>query len=256
MKLYLLLAIMTMTTINCKNSNPKNEIKINEKKTTENVYEQVSGSYDKQLDAWVTHDPKYSTHIGYDNVSTGEWNFDGGEYASITEMDKKGNPVGSGLINKKGQIIVKTIYNVAVVGFTNGLCLVTDKDNKYGFVSEKGIEIVKPQYDCMGLNDRQEMTIDSTMIRVCKNDKEGFINPKGEIVIPLEYKTLQIAGEKLIMFMSEPGKWGFIDYNNKIIIEPEFSHTNIFRNGEMVLQKNGGDEFIVYANGKVIKKED
>lgn len=251
MKLYLFLAIMTMTTINCKNSNPKTE-----EKTTENVYEQVSGSYNKELDAWITHNPKYSTHTGYDNVSTGEFNFYGTPYATITEMDKKGNPVGSGLVNKKGQIVVKTIYNTVFGSFVNGICVVTDKNNKYGFVSESGIEIVKPQYDCIGLIDRQEMTMDSTMIRVCKNDKEGFINPKGEIVIPLEYNTLQLAGEKLIMFMTEPAKWGFIDYNNKRIIEPEFTHTNIFSGGEMVLQKNGGDEFIVYANGKVVKKED
>lgn len=251
MKLYLFLSLITIALTGCKNDDAKPE-----QKTTEIVFEQVSGSYNKELDAWETNDPKYSTHTGYDNVSTGEFYFDGEPYASIAEMDKEGNPVGSGLINREGKIVVKTIYNVVIVGFVNGLCQVTDNDNKYGIVAESGIEIVKPQYDCMGLNDRDEMTMDSTMIRVCKNDKVGFINQKGDVVIPIEYESLALAGENLIMFMSEPAKWGFIDYKNNLVIKPEFTHTNIFREGEMVLQKDGGEEFIVYANGKVVKKED
>lgn len=257
MKTYLFLVIMTIALTGYTNdATPKNNTLKTEQKTAEIVFEQVSGNYNKELDAWETNDPKYSTHTGYDNVSTGEFYFDGEPYASIAEMDTEGNPVGSGLINREGKIVVKTIYNVVIVGFVNGLCQVTDKDNKYGIVAESGIEIVKPQYDCMGLNDRTEMAMDSSMIRVCKNNKVGFINPKGEVVIPTEYNSLVLAGEKLIMFMSEPAKWGFIDYDNNLVIQPEFTHTNIFRNGEMVLQKDGGEEFIVYANGKVVKKED
>jgi len=251
MKIYLFLAIMAMSITNHKHAIAQTELK-----TTENIFEQVSGSYNEELDAWETNDPKYATHTEYDNVSTGEFNFNGEPYASIAKMDKEGNPIGSGLINKKGQIVVKTIYNVVIVGFVNGLCQVTDNNNKYGIVSESGIEIVKPQYDCMGLNDRREMEMDSSMIRVCKNDKEGFINSKGEVVIPIEYNSLKLVGEKLIMFMSEPAKWGFIDYKNNLVLQPEFTHTSIFREGEMVLQKDGGEEYIVYANGKAIKKAD
>jgi hypothetical protein len=249
MKHFFLLTITILTINSC----TRNSSKI-ENKTPENVFEQISGSYNKEIDAWETNDPKYATHIGSDNIPIGSFEFEGEPYASISEMDKDGNSLGSGLINKKGQIIVKPKYNVIMLGFVNGLCEVTDKNNKYGFVSENGIEVVKPQYDCMGLNSKDEMTIDSTIIRVCKNEKVGFINSKGEIVIPIQYKSLQLVGEKLIMFMNEPAKWGFINYKNEIVIQPEFSHTNVFKDGKMTLQKNDAEEYVVYANGKVEKK--
>jgi len=232
----------------CKNDTPQVE-----PEPAEIVFEQVSGSYNKERDVWETNDPKYATHTGYDNVSTGEFDFNGEPYASIAEMDKDGNPTGTGLINREGKIVVKTIYNMVMVGFVNGLCQVTDENNKYGLVSERGVEIVKPQYDCMGLNDQEEMEMDSTMIRVCKNDKQGFINAKGEIVIPIKYKALQLAGDKMIMFMQKPARWGLIDYQNNLVVKPEFTHTNIFSNGKMILQKEGGDEYIVHSNGRVEK---
>jgi hypothetical protein len=255
MKYFLKVVVFaTLTLSSCSQKGSKDEKKLTENNKTENIVLQMPGKYNKELDAWETNDPKYATHENLDGNIYDLFAFEGEDYTTISEQDKDGNSLGTGLINKKGQIIVQPRYASVTVGFPFGFCEVTDKNNKHGFVSENGIEIVKPQYDCLSLNDKDEMQIDSTMIKVCKNDKEGFINTKGEIVIPIKYKSLVLAGEKLIMFMNEPSKWGFIDYKNKIVIQPEFSHTNIFKEGKMTLQKSDGEEYIVYINGKVEKK--
>ncbi|MDI3321429.1 WG repeat-containing protein [Pinibacter soli] len=263
MKQYFLLATTILMISSCIDNHSKTKKEPSEKvsdsshsKTEKINFEQLTGSYNKETDAWVTHDPKYTANIDFDNTPIGTFEFNGELYASISEMDKDGNSLGMGLINKKGQIVVKPKYGTIMVGFVNGLCEVRDRSDKYyGLVSENGIEVVAPQYyDCMELNDNDSRAIDSTMIKVCKNEKQGFINVKGEIVIPLQYQSLDLVGEKLIMFMKEPAKWGFINYKNEIVIQPEFSHTNIFRDGKMTLQRNDGEEYIVYANGKVEKK--
>ncbi len=89
------------------------------------------------------------------------------------------------------------------------------------------------------------------------NNKYGFINKKGEVVIPLEYDEIRSFSEGLAGVL-KGDKWGFIDKNNKTVIDfqypdetvPRYSVNYmgafmfIFDNGQAEVSSNIQDETI------------
>lgn len=257
MKYYLILLLFALC-ISCQTKETKKETKKEIKKDIEEIKKetpvpenskikltQLPGKYNEVEDAWENTDPKYDEHLSFNKDN----------YVSFNVFDKEGNSLAMGLIDKKGKVIIQPVYDYVMPGFVNGMCEVQDVNNKMGMVNEQGVEIVKPQYDRININS-SEMRIDKKLLRVDHNDKSGFIDSKtGKVIIPIIYEGIDLVGEGLVMFMHEPQKWGIMNYKSKIIVEPIFTHTNIFKNGKTSLQKADGENYTVYADGRVIKEE-
>ena len=62
------------------------------------------------------------------------------------------------------------------------------------------------------------------------NAKIGFINEKGEYVIEPQYTACRGYGENLLT-VCKNGKWGFIDVDGNTIIEPQYTDASVFSNG-------------------------
>lgn len=204
---------------------------------------QLEGKYNAEEDAWENPNGEYSTYCS----------FDGTEYATFSKLDSEGNSLGLGLIDKTGKVLVQPIYSGISSGFYIGLCEVTNAEGKRGCVNKDGIEIIKTEYDFVTIS-KEILAIDSNMIQVVKNDKHGFVNRQGEIIVEVKYNSLSIAGKNRMMFMTEPAKWGIMDYAGKVICKPVFTHTNIFENGKMTLQKEDGENYTVFEDGKIVKQ--
>ncbi|WP_177230451.1 WG repeat-containing protein [Chitinophaga sp. CF118] len=201
------------------------------------VREKLKGYMDKNSNTWICEDSTYTAESFGDSLT---------EYASAMKLDAEGNPLGMGLIDRQGTIIVPIIYDGLTVGFTDSVCQVYKGDKK-GLVNLEGKEIVAPTYKY--INEGAE----DGLFRVGKNDLYGMINAKGEIVIPIVYKGLEAANEGLVAVMIEPHRWGYINHKNEMVIKPEFTHHRKFENGKVVLQKADGEEYTVYKDGKVEK---
>jgi hypothetical protein len=65
------------------------------------------------------------------------------------------------------------------------------------------------------------------------NNKWGFIDEQGKVVIPHEYESAGNFSEGLAAVMRE-GKWGFIDKTGKIIIVPQYGFVDDFHEGYAV----------------------
>ena len=95
-------------------------------------------------------------------------------------------------------------------------CIPEEKDSKWGIISvtAESTETVIPfEYDFCGFFFEYELA------EVRKNGKCGFINPKNEIVIPLEYDRVGLFGFKYgICLVEKDGNCGSIDKNNNFII--------------------------------------
>lgn len=69
---------------------------------------------------------------------------------------------------------------------------------------------------------------------VHKNDKYknlyGFINEKGEVVIPCKYQYAENFSEGLASVQNEKGLWGYIDKNGKIVINFKYKYATSFEN--------------------------
>lgn len=197
----------------------------------------LTGYLDKKNDYWVSEDPAFEPSA-FDSPQS--------LYATVSRMDADRNSLGIGLINRKGDVIVPPLYTSIEVGFSYGVCQV-GKNDKYGLVDTSGTEIVAPVYEYIG-------QVEDSLMLVKNSGKYGMINLKGEIIIPIQYNTLRSAGEGMVSFMTEPQRWGYLNLKNEVVVEPLFTYTERFSNGTVVLQKPGGDDYIIYRNGKIEKK--
>lgn len=138
------------------------------------------------------------------------------------------------------------------------------KDGKIGYVNDKGVEIIKPQYSD-GLTFRngyaavkQEskwLYLDSTgktiteaiyedagsfsngLAAVAKNNLYGFINTAGEIIIPFSFSNARDFSEGLAPVANAKGLWGFIDFKGNWVIKPLYDFADSFENAEARVMK-------------------
>lgn len=65
---------------------------------------------------------------------------------------------------------------------------------------------------------------------VCKNEKWGYVNTKGELIIPCIYEYANDFSEGLAC-VSKDGKEGFINKNGEIVIPLKFENCGVFSEG-------------------------
>jgi hypothetical protein len=150
---------------------------------------------------------------------------------------------GYGFINKKGEIAIKPEYNLATP-FSNGLAEVK-VNGKYGVIDTKGNMVVPAIYDSIytgGPRNLDEVELDphnrkdergnwiispefplqfsfpDGLARVEFNGKLGFVNTKGDMVIPAVYDDAWLFSEGLA-YAEINDEWeGYIDKKgNKVI---------------------------------------
>jgi len=81
-----------------------------------------------------------------------------------------------GLVDKKNKLIVQFGKYKKISKFNEGLAAVQDSKGYWGFINNKGIEVIRTQYyDCRSFSDG--------LSAVKKINGWGFINTKGDIII-------------------------------------------------------------------------
>jgi len=113
------------------------------------------------------------------------------------------------------------------------------KDNKVIYVSKN--YITNP-FDARIFKDNR--------LAIKENNKYGYINEKGEIVIPIKYDIAKDFSEGLAA-VSLNGKWFFIDKTGKIIIDCKEDYPDEFSEGLATVSLNG-KWFLIDKTGKII----
>jgi hypothetical protein len=83
----------------------------------------------------------------------------------------------------------------------------------------------------------------SELAKVSKNNRLGFINKKGEVVIPFDFENVKVFSNGLAAVMML-GKHGFIDTTGKLVIPFLYEDAGYFGNGLAPVKKNGNFGFI------------
>ncbi len=130
----------------------------------------------------------------------------------------------AGLINTKGKLITPIIYDeieespyreFSVPIFNAGL-LKVKRDGLYGYINEKGEEIIPPIY-----KDAKAFA-DSGLAGVKKENKWGMINTVGKLMIDYEYDDILEQNSKIGYIIVQIGeKPDMINYYGKIISNDE-----------------------------------
>ncbi|MEG0900246.1 MAG: WG repeat-containing protein [Oscillospiraceae bacterium] len=114
------------------------------------------------------------------------------------------------------------------------------QDNKRGFLNIKSGQIIIPaQYD-------KAWVFSEGVAAVVKDEKVGFVNQMGEIVIPLQYKYLRgdqnnvdfLFRDGYATVISENEKHGLIDKNGKWVLEPQYDYINNPHNTIRIVKLN------------------
>lgn len=138
-----------------------------------------------------------------------------------------GDENGLAMYNKKFRRLTEPVYT-SIVGKSEGLALVV-RNGKYGYLNEKGQEVIACQYDNAGLF-RNGRTF------VSKDGKWGIIDPKGKAVLPIEYDNSGFRSEAYIYhdglaLIEKDHRYGYCDMDGRPVIWPCFEGAYQFSEG-------------------------
>ena len=91
------------------------------------------------------------------------------------------------------------------------------------------------------------------LAKVEKDGKWGFIDKNGKVVIEPQFDDAGDFSEGFAQ-VKKDGKYGFIDKSGKVVIEPQFDNVEYFIEGFAQVEKDGKYGFID-KNGKVIEPQ-
>ena len=135
--------------------------------------------------------------------------------------------------------------------FSEGLAAVQNKNGQWGFIDEKGKEVIKCKYFEVGYFS--EGLVRAREIVKGKAGEFGFINKNGKVIIPFQYRRVGNFSEGLCAVSYSFGSTiAFLDVKGTRIIPPYYYCTVSdilpdFHNGSVLVQENTKD-----CNGKVM----
>ncbi|MFS4494323.1 WG repeat-containing protein [Maribacter sp. 2308TA10-17] len=92
-----------------------------------------------------------------------------------------------------------------------------------------------------------------TMVR--SNEKYGFMDVSGKVIVPCTYADAEAFSEGLAIIKNDEGQYGFVDKTGEIILPLVYNRANSFENGIALVSKGDG-YLLIDKTGKVIVKTD
>lgn len=168
-----------------------------------------------------------------------------------------------GYIDKIGTIVIQPKFwdmtpplwgkpGLSAGTFSEGVAgLALDKDARgyhWGYIDRAGNVVLRfPNVTVVG-------PFSEGLAAVNQNGKVGFIDHKGQFVIPPTFGPAWIAMEHYfsegLAAIEIGGKLGYIDRTGKVVIAPQFDWATDFSEGAVVAQIKDGDRFYVDKTGR------
>ncbi len=126
-----------------------------------------------------------------------------------------------GFVDLNGRTVVQHQYE-KVTQFGDGHALVSVNGSKFSVIDKRGNEVAPAMFD----NAKMEGYNDG-LAAVVYEGKWGFVNTKGEIVIPFEYEEVTSFSEGKAAVLMD-GYWGYVDTAGEFAVLPEFEQAGAF----------------------------
>ena len=164
-------------------------------------------------------------------------------------------PVKSGenyqYIDQEGKIVINPQFSEASL-FRNGLALVcTSGENpKWGYIGADGKFVINAVYE-----NATVFSEDLAWV-VSKNSEPVAIDTKGQVKITLkDAESVRVfkGGMAAYYVLDEKGvKWGFVDKEGKVKVNPQFESCGNFSDGKCAVQNKEGKWGYIDKDGKII----
>lgn len=136
-----------------------------------------------------------------------------------------------GLYNEDGNLIIQEqCKNIVAVEYETQVFLLVTINGKQGVYDDKGSKIIPLIYDIIEfkegiiachIREYQEIKIKSTYKYNLRGEQLLVLNEQQTIVIPAEYDLAYPSDNGLIIVIKD-GKWGIINMQNDVIVEPQY----------------------------------
>ena len=136
-----------------------------------------------------------------------------------------------GLVNPKGEWVIEPQFE-NIGSFANGLATVL-LDEKFGFIDKEGHIVIPFQFDAV-------FDFWKGMAEVKTDGKWNLIDTAGRFVLPYALDGFNGRfGEAGLLAAAQKDKWGFINRKGEWIIPPQFETAYSFQNGMARVKTNG-----------------
>jgi hypothetical protein len=143
-----------------------------------------------------------------------------------------------GYVDKTGQYIINSQFEEAF-NFSEGLALVKSTNGNFGFISENGKYVINPIYKYANSFSEGMACV------VMENGKLQFIDRNNKALFTVENAEYSFGFTEGMALVKIKGKYGFIDKNGKIVINPIYENAQPFREGlAAVAIKNEKNEIL------------
>jgi hypothetical protein len=189
----------------------------------------------KKNDKWgyIDHQGKTVIEFQYQDA----WDFQENGLAFATTINK-----GKGGIDSLGREMIPFAFD-DIRDFKGGIAPAKFLGS-WGYIDQKGKPVIKFEYD--DAESFQEIGL----AIVTLNNKRGCIDKTGKTVISTVFDDLENFSEELAPAMKND-KWGFINLKGQPVIPFRFDFVSAFENGKAVVYLNG-DEMVIDKTGKVV----
>jgi hypothetical protein len=119
-------------------------------------------------------------------------------------------------------------------------------DGGWGLIDPTGTKVIqinkeefdREEYMIILADDDTASVREKYLHRVCWNDKWGFMNDTGKVVVPCKYERLWLFSEEVAAVYLN-GKWGYLDVNGKEITPCKYDDFNSFSEGLAAVKLHG-----------------
>lgn len=153
-----------------------------------------------------------------------------------------------GYIDSSGKLIIPISFDSAQDFQENELAIVRI-DDKAGMIDEKGNYVIKLKYsDIQPFKEGRAIVID--------NQKYKVIDESGKELFENDNYISDFNGGRASFPIVEPGgqwKYGYINLQGKVVVEPQFLSAGSFSDGKAVVQLADKKYGIIDLNGGILK---
>jgi len=162
------------------------------------------------------------------------------------------------LINTRGKFLTERPYsNISI--FRNGVAVVTiagkETDLLHGLVSERGDEVVAPQYPHFSPEPNYRLFIAGMENKADKSGKVSFgvIGPSGKILIPFNFTAIRHDNFQVFIGKDQSARWVAFDITGKPLFGGKYDDIKEF-DTELAAVKENGKWGLVNVAGKMVVK--
>ena len=165
----------------------------------------------------------------------------GGTYGDICSIY---DGTSWGIYNFYGELLYGGYSNIS--SFGNGVIAV-EKNSKWNLLDIEGNLLIEENYDSIKSDEKGIVYINERLF-VEKDQKYYLIDNKGKNIVEDSFDDAKIFNGEGYAAVKIGSKWGFINKDGEVVIEPMYEDARSFSNGYAAVLKNGKWGFINSQN--------